>query len=120
MGTAGIVRGFHAVSFHAAMIGDSVPIATRFPTECRDGYAARYVDARSPTADPDAGQRLAKVGELELCYDEWGDRSNETVLLVMGLGVQMIGWREGFCEALVERGFHVCLLYTSPSPRDRS
>jgi pimeloyl-ACP methyl ester carboxylesterase len=29
------------------------------------------------------------------------------MLLVMGLGTQMLGWHEEFCEALAGRGFHV-------------
>jgi len=44
---------------------------------------------------------------LELEYDTFGDRSGRPLLLVMGLGTQMIAWDEGFCEALVERGHHV-------------
>jgi len=44
---------------------------------------------------------------IQLHYDEAGDRSNETILLIMGLGVQMIHWPDEFIEALVERGHHV-------------
>ncbi len=44
---------------------------------------------------------------LELEYDTFGDTSGVPVLLVMGLGTQMIAWDEEFCEALVERGHHV-------------
>ena len=44
---------------------------------------------------------------LELEYDTFGDRSGRPLLLVMGLGTQMIAWDEAFCEALVERGHHV-------------
>lgn len=44
---------------------------------------------------------------IELCYESFGDRSRPTVLLVMGLGTQMLGWDPEFCEMIVERGFHV-------------
>ena len=44
---------------------------------------------------------------IELCYEEAGDRSNETMLLIMGLGVQLTHWPDEFIEALVERGYHV-------------
>jgi pimeloyl-ACP methyl ester carboxylesterase len=44
---------------------------------------------------------------IELCYETFGDPSDPTVLLVMGLGTQMIAWDERFCAMLVERGFHV-------------
>jgi pimeloyl-ACP methyl ester carboxylesterase len=44
---------------------------------------------------------------LELEYDTFGNRADRPLLLVMGLGTQMIAWDEEFCEALAERGHHV-------------
>ena len=55
---------------------------------------------------------------IELCYETFGDPADPTILLVMGLATQMIAWDEAFCAMLVDRGYYVCLLYTSPSPRD--
>ena len=52
-------------------------------------------------------ERFCTVGEVELCYEPFGDPSDPAVLLVMGLGTQMIGWQAEFCEQLAERGFHV-------------
>jgi pimeloyl-ACP methyl ester carboxylesterase len=53
-------------------------------------------------------EQFCDVGRgVELCYETFGDPADPTALLVMGLGVQMIGWREDFCEQLAERGFHV-------------
>jgi pimeloyl-ACP methyl ester carboxylesterase len=52
-------------------------------------------------------EQFAKVGDVELCYETFGDRGDPALLLVMGLGTQMLAWREGFCEELVERGFFV-------------
>ena len=53
-------------------------------------------------------ERYARVSdEIELCYETFGDPADPTVLLVMGLGTQMIAWHEDFCGMLVERGFHV-------------
>jgi pimeloyl-ACP methyl ester carboxylesterase len=49
----------------------------------------------------------APVNGIELAYEEFGDPADPMVLLVMGLGVQMLGWDAGFCELLTERGFHV-------------
>lgn len=43
----------------------------------------------------------------EIFYEEAGDRANETILLVMGLGMQLIHWPDEFVEALVARGYHV-------------
>ncbi len=47
----------------------------------------------------------ARVGDIELEYDERGD--GEPLVLVMGLGAQMIYWHEDFCDALAARGFRV-------------
>ena len=52
-------------------------------------------------------ERFCRVGDVELCFETFGDPGNPTLLLIMGLGMQMIGWHEDFCELLVERGFHV-------------
>jgi pimeloyl-ACP methyl ester carboxylesterase len=52
-------------------------------------------------------ESMAKVGELELCYETFGDPGAPAMLLVMGLGTQMVGWPDGFCAALAGRGFHV-------------
>ena len=46
-------------------------------------------------------------GGITLCYDTFGDPSNPTLLLVMGLGAQMISWESAFCEQLAGHGFHV-------------
>jgi len=46
-------------------------------------------------------------GDVELCYETFGDPGDPAVLLVMGLATQMVGWHEDFCEAFAERGFHV-------------
>jgi pimeloyl-ACP methyl ester carboxylesterase len=52
-------------------------------------------------------ERMAKVGELELCYETFGSRDDPAMLLVMGLGTQMLGWPDGFCEQLASHGFFV-------------
>jgi pimeloyl-ACP methyl ester carboxylesterase len=52
-------------------------------------------------------EQMAQVGELEICYETFGSRDDPALLLVMGLGTQMIGWPEAFCQALAARGFHV-------------
>jgi pimeloyl-ACP methyl ester carboxylesterase len=52
-------------------------------------------------------EQFCKVGEVELCYETFGDPGDPAVLLIMGLGTQMIAWPDDFCAALVERGYHV-------------
>ncbi|MFF2520686.1 alpha/beta fold hydrolase [Streptomyces liangshanensis] len=44
---------------------------------------------------------------VSLAYETFGDPSDPAVLLVMGLGAQMIAWHEDLCRALAERGRYV-------------
>jgi proline iminopeptidase len=44
---------------------------------------------------------------LTLEYESLGEAANPAIVLVMGLGVQMILWPDDFCAMLVERGFRV-------------
>jgi pimeloyl-ACP methyl ester carboxylesterase len=52
-------------------------------------------------------EEFCRVGDVELCYESYGDPADPTVLLVMGLGTQMVAWRPDFCEQLVAHGFRV-------------
>jgi pimeloyl-ACP methyl ester carboxylesterase len=44
---------------------------------------------------------------IELEYDCFGDPTGEPLLLIMGLGTQMIAWREEFCGLLADHGHFV-------------
>lgn len=44
---------------------------------------------------------------IDIAYERLGDPSATPVLLIMGLGVQMIAWPDGLCDELVRRGLHV-------------
>ena len=48
----------------------------------------------------------ASANGIEMVYEAFGDPADPTVLLIMGLGVQMLGWDAEFCELLAGRGFH--------------
>jgi pimeloyl-ACP methyl ester carboxylesterase len=61
----------------------------------------------SEAATTRSGEQFATVGRLELCYETFGDRADPALVLIMGLGTQMIAWREEFCEQLASRGFFV-------------
>lgn len=50
---------------------------------------------------------MAHIGGIDLCYEAFGSPADPDLLLVMGLGTQMIGWPDAFCEQLAGRGFHV-------------
>ena len=66
----------------------------------RDTYrrAGRLMDIRTGTATS---------GELDIAYEDMGDENHPAVLLIMGLGAQLVFWRKGFCERLVDQGLRV-------------
>jgi pimeloyl-ACP methyl ester carboxylesterase len=51
--------------------------------------------------------QLARTNGIELCYEIFGDAEAEPMLLIMGLGAQMIHWDDDFCRQLAARGFRV-------------
>jgi pimeloyl-ACP methyl ester carboxylesterase len=52
-------------------------------------------------------EEIARVNGMEIAYERMGDPSNPPLLLVMGLGMQLIHWDRELCDLLVGRGFHV-------------
>jgi pimeloyl-ACP methyl ester carboxylesterase len=53
-------------------------------------------------------EQFCDVGRgITLCYETYGERTDPTALLIMGLGTQMVAWQEDFCEELASRGLHV-------------
>jgi pimeloyl-ACP methyl ester carboxylesterase len=49
----------------------------------------------------------APANGIEIVYETIGDPSNPPLLLVMGLGTQLIHWDVELCELFADRGFHV-------------
>ncbi|GII28906.1 alpha/beta fold hydrolase [Planotetraspora mira] len=49
----------------------------------------------------------ATANGIEICYETFGEPGGRPLLLVMGLGMQMIGWDEDFIGLLVDNGHHV-------------
>src|SRR3954447_3042874 len=49
----------------------------------------------------------ARSGELDIYYEDMGDPNDPAVLLIMGLGAQLLLWRTEFCEKLVNQGLRV-------------
>src|SRR4051794_4210472 len=49
---------------------------------------------------------IASANGVELYYEETGNPADPTVLLIMGLGTQLIAWPHPFVEGLAARGFH--------------
>jgi len=44
---------------------------------------------------------------LRLAYDEFGAQKDPAVVLIMGLGTQMVAWPESLCEQIAEQGYRV-------------
>ncbi|HEX7790358.1 MAG TPA: alpha/beta fold hydrolase [Afipia sp.] len=51
--------------------------------------------------------QMAKANGIELCYEVFGAPDADPLLLIMGLGAQMIHWDDDFCRDLAARGFRV-------------
>lgn len=51
--------------------------------------------------------QMAKANGIELCYEIFGAPEAEPLLLIMGLGAQMIHWDDDFCRDLAAQGFRV-------------
>jgi pimeloyl-ACP methyl ester carboxylesterase len=50
---------------------------------------------------------VVKINNIEVVYDTFGNPSDPPILLVMGLGCQMIDWKEEFCAELASRSYWV-------------
>ena len=84
------------------------------------GAKNRVIKLASQNVFPYAGKGNAKVNPsthqppqitrangIDLCYEIFGDPAAEPLLLIMGLGAQMIQWDDDFCRQLSARGFRV-------------
>jgi pimeloyl-ACP methyl ester carboxylesterase len=52
-------------------------------------------------------EETARANGIEIAYETIGDPSKPPLLLVMGLGMQLIHWDLELCGQLAERGFYV-------------
>ena len=49
----------------------------------------------------------ANVNNIEIEYETIGDEISKPLLLIAGLGSQMLAWSDEICESLANRGFYV-------------
>jgi proline iminopeptidase len=49
----------------------------------------------------------ARSNGIEIEYETLGDPAGVPVLLIMGLGAQLVRWPEAFCQALAQAGYHL-------------
>jgi pimeloyl-ACP methyl ester carboxylesterase len=55
----------------------------------------------------DVREGKARSGEVDIHYEDMGDVDDPAVLLVMGLGAQLVFWRDEFCQKLIDQGLRV-------------
>src|SRR2546423_15712751 len=48
-----------------------------------------------------------EANAITIEYEEFGRPTDPPMLLIMGLGAQMILWRDDFCNALAKRGYRI-------------
>jgi pimeloyl-ACP methyl ester carboxylesterase len=51
--------------------------------------------------------QFARANGIDICYEIFGDAEAEPMVLIMGLGAQMVLWDDAFCQQLAARGFRV-------------
>jgi len=51
--------------------------------------------------------QIARANGIDICYQIFGEPGADPLLLIMGLGGQMVIWDDEFCERLAARGFRV-------------
>jgi pimeloyl-ACP methyl ester carboxylesterase len=52
-------------------------------------------------------EQIAHANGIEIAYESIGDPAGQPLLMIMGLGTQLIHWDVELCEQLAARGFHV-------------
>jgi pimeloyl-ACP methyl ester carboxylesterase len=52
-------------------------------------------------------EQFAPANGQRLCFETFGRAQDPALLLIMGLGAQMVLWDDAFCQGLAERGFRV-------------
>lgn len=50
---------------------------------------------------------IAKINQVQIAYDTFGSAVNPALVLILGLGVQMIAWPDEICMELADSGFYV-------------
>jgi pimeloyl-ACP methyl ester carboxylesterase len=56
---------------------------------------------------PHSPERLVHANGIDIAYDTFGDPHAPPMLILTGLGVQMIFWDDAFCSQLAARGYWV-------------
>ena len=76
------------------------------PYQAGDAPTTALAWTRHLTPGP-SPERFADAGPVRLCYQTFGDPAAPTMLLIMGLGFQLVHWPDALCRQLADQGFHV-------------
>ncbi|WP_157496844.1 alpha/beta fold hydrolase [Hahella ganghwensis] len=60
-----------------------------------------------PTTCSRLSVKYAHLNRVRIAYETFGDPAAPTLLLIMGLGAQMLVWPDALCRHLASQGFHV-------------
>ncbi|MFT5033672.1 MAG: pimeloyl-ACP methyl ester carboxylesterase [Bacteroidia bacterium] len=52
-------------------------------------------------------EKIVRAGNIQLAVQEFGEAEHPAIVLIMGLGTQMISWPEPFCQGLADLGYRV-------------
>ena len=75
---------------------------------CREPRSRALLDRSvKDEQDDQVTTAIAPANGIEIAYETHGDPGDEPLLLVMGLGAQLIAWPIELVDALVDRGFFV-------------
>jgi len=62
---------------------------------------------KPPAYSESRGERFADLGQVTICYESIGRDSDPAMLVVVGLGAQLVAVSDEFCAELAGRGFRV-------------
>src|SRR5690625_505619 len=71
------------------------------------GIAIAMVDFLAPTLNGADVAGTVRANGLELAYEQFGHDNAPALILIMGLGTQLIGWPDAFCRVLADSGLRV-------------
>jgi len=57
--------------------------------------------------DQTSNEQYIVANNIRIAYDEFGDTTHPPLVLIMGLGTQMIAWADSFCQNIADHGFRV-------------
>ncbi|MDO9354604.1 MAG: alpha/beta fold hydrolase, partial [Solirubrobacteraceae bacterium] len=72
------------------------------------GSASDSSEPMAPTTHQPSPERMVDVGRgYQLCAQSFGEESAPAVLLIAGLGQQLLSWPDDLCSAIADAGYRV-------------